>query len=574
MNSPAIEFPFNGLVPVVIGVTGHRDIPDSDVDALVEATRAALDEITRFSPHSPHVLLSSLAEGADRIAAQVALERGWALGVILPGPAEIYALDFKTAESLTDFRKLLSKAAWVEELPAEVMTPVAYRAAGLRIARQAFYLLAYWDGAATTSEGGTADIVDLFLHGIPEERMAGAADNSLLEARPVWHIITRRQSNLDSIPNSDIGKLVHLAPEPEGLRSECELERWAAVLRHIDQFNQDAAQCLVSDNVEVKKVRGRLDVAPDHELPIQARRSATLHAIADAISMYTQARRTMHMRTLFALAICAIFSEQLYSGLITDPSVLMLAIASGICAWLVYMHGARIRLENRYLDYRALAEACRVQYFWKRAGMKACVADHFLRDQRDELEWIRRAVRTTELMPGELALSREQMGSVANAWLDGQLHYFVGKSGESGGNSAGKNLVRDEVWTGRASLLFKAGIVTTIFLATFHFLYVAELGDAGSISIQIIMLAYGAMFASAGLIKIHQEVNAFSEHANRYRRMGVAMTVAKQRLESALSNNQLAEAENILLGAGRDALEENGGWLLLHRERPVKVPIG
>lgn len=82
------------------------------------------------------------------------------------------------------------------------------------------------------------------------------------------------------------------------------------------------------------------------------------------------------------------------------------------------------------------------------------------------------------------------------------------------------------------------------------------------------------MFASAGLIKIHQEVNAFSEHANRYRRMGVAMTVAKQRLESALSNNQLAEAENILLGAGRDALEENGGWLLLHRERPVKVPIG
>lgn len=57
----------SGLVPVVIGVTGHRDIPDSDVDALIEATRAALDEIAKSSPHSPHVLLSSLAEGADRI---------------------------------------------------------------------------------------------------------------------------------------------------------------------------------------------------------------------------------------------------------------------------------------------------------------------------------------------------------------------------------------------------------------------------------------------------------------------------------------------------------------------------
>lgn len=116
--------------------------------------------------------------------------------------------------------------------------------------------------------------------------------------------------------------------------------------------------------------------------------------------------------------------------------------------------------------------------------------------------------------------------------------------------------------------------MTTIFLAIFHFLYMAEPENAGNMVKQIIMLAYGAMFASAGLIKIHQEINAFSEHSNRYRRMGMAMTVAKRRVESALSRNQLVEDENILLGAGRDALEENGGWLLLHRERPVKVPIG
>lgn len=77
----------SGLVPIVIGVTGHRDIPASDVDALTKATSAALDEIALSSPNSPHVLLSSLAEGADRIAAQVALDKGWTVGVILPAPA-------------------------------------------------------------------------------------------------------------------------------------------------------------------------------------------------------------------------------------------------------------------------------------------------------------------------------------------------------------------------------------------------------------------------------------------------------------------------------------------------------
>lgn len=34
----------SGLVPIVIGVTGHRDIPASDEAALVETSRAALDE--------------------------------------------------------------------------------------------------------------------------------------------------------------------------------------------------------------------------------------------------------------------------------------------------------------------------------------------------------------------------------------------------------------------------------------------------------------------------------------------------------------------------------------------------
>lgn len=574
MNQIGGDIYVSGLVPIVIGVTGHRDIPDSDVDKLAEATRAALDEIAQSSPHSPHVLLSSLAEGADRIAAQVALDKGWTLGVILPAPAEIYTLDFKATASQADFRKLLSKAAWVEVLPAEVLTPAAYRAAGLRIARQAFYLLAYWDGNKTIIEGGTTDIVDLFLYGIPEERLAGAADNSLLEARPVWHINTRRLGNLDGVAESAIGKLARIAPEPEGGGSKNELERWADVMRHIDQFNCDAVECLARNKGGVKKARRYLDETPDSELPMQARLSSVLHSVADTISMETQTRRKQHMKILLVLAMCAIFNEQVYSGPISNPVFLVLAIASGICAWLVYVYGAHLRLENRYLDYRALAEACRVQYFWKRAGIRTCVTDHFLRDQRDELEWLRRAVRTTELLPGDVVSSRIQMESVANSWLDGQRHYFIGTHGKKTGDNANKNRIKDVIWTKRASLFFKAGILSTIILAIFHIFYAAKFGEAGDFATQIMMLVYGTLFASAGLIKVHQEVEAFSEQANRYRRLGMAMLVARRRLNVALGKNDMIDAENVLLGAGRDALEENGGWLLLHRERPVKVPLG
>jgi len=569
-----MEFPFQGLVPVVIGVTGHRDIPAADIELLTIATRSALTDIEQSSLHSPHIMLTSLAEGGDRIAAKVAIEMGWMVGVVLPTPVELYALDFKTAESQTEFRDLLGKAAWIEALPAGSMTPAAYRAAGIRIARQSLYLLALWDGDETVVEGGTADIVDLFRHGIPEERTAGAADNSLLEARPVLHICTRRQGNPGAVAESEVGRLDWIAPEPEGTSNDGELGRWAAVLRHIDQFNCDATECLVCNGGEVTKARVHLDAESDAGLPMQAQLAAALHAVADTISMGTQARRRLHIKILFVLAMGAVLSEQAYSGWAYKPVFLVLAVVSGIGAWLVYALGARLRLENCYLDYRALAEACRVQYFWKRAGLKACAADHFLRDQRDELEWIRRAVRTTELLPGNVASSQTQVKSVAKSWLDGQRHYFIGTPEEKAGDKAGLNRIKDKLWSKIASVLFKAGIAAMIILAIFHISPAAEFGEAGNLATLTITFAYGMLFACAGLIKVHQEMEAFAEQANRYRRMGMALTVARRRLAVALEKGEMADAENVLLGAGRDALEESGGWLLLHRERPVKVPLG
>ena len=575
MKSSAMEFPFQGLVPVVIGVTGHRDIPASDIELLTIATRSALTGIEQSSPHSPHIMLTSLAEGGDRIAAKVAIGMGWMVGVVLPAPVELYALDFKTAESQAEFRDLLGKAAWVEALPAGSMTPAAYRAAGIRIARQSLYLLALWDGDETVVEGGTADIVDLFRHGIPEERMAGAADNSLLEARPVLHISTRRQGNPGAVAEPEVGRLDWIAPEPEGTGSDGELGRWAAVLRHIDQFNCDATECLARNGGEVTKSRGHLlDAESDAGLPMQARLAAALHAVADTISMEAQARRRLHIKILFVLAMGAVISEQAYSGWAYKPVFLVLAVASGIGAWLVYALGAHIRLENRYLDCRALAEACRVQYFWKRAGLKACAADHFLRDQRDELEWIRRAVRATDLLSGDIVSSRAQMEHVAKAWLAGQRDYFIGPPEEKAGGKAGLNRIKDKLWSKIASVLFKAGIAAMIILAIFHVFTVAEFGEADNLATLTITFAYGMLFACAGLIKVHQEMEAFAEQANRYRRMGMALTVARRRLAVALEKGEMADAENVLLGAGRDALEESGGWLLLHRERPVKVPLG
>jgi hypothetical protein len=197
-----------GIHPVMVGVTGHRDIPSTDVARLKEVTRSVLTDIQRETHASPHVLLTALAEGADRLAAQVALEIGWTLGAIIPAPVGIYSPDFVTAESLAEFNDLLAKSSWIDVLPAESMTPAVYRAAGIKMIKQASYLLAYWDGDTTIIEGGTADIVDAFIHGIPDKRLDATATDSALKDRKVIQIQTRRMRAFDRFSDGEVGVVI------------------------------------------------------------------------------------------------------------------------------------------------------------------------------------------------------------------------------------------------------------------------------------------------------------------------------------------------------------------------------
>jgi len=100
-------------IPIILGITGHRDIPKEDEMVLKhEIKRYLLDNILSKYQNSPVYLLSALAEGADRTAALAILEleqerkRGLKLGVILPMHQNEYAKDFISAEYVNEFETL------------------------------------------------------------------------------------------------------------------------------------------------------------------------------------------------------------------------------------------------------------------------------------------------------------------------------------------------------------------------------------------------------------------------------------------------------------------------------------
>jgi hypothetical protein len=81
--------------------------------------------------------------------------------------------------------------------------------------------------------------------------------------------------------------------------------------------------------------------------------------------------------------------------------------------------GASTRSASRFQDYRALAEALRVQVFWAAATPEA-VADSYLRKQSGELGWIQFALRGPALWAtaAALALGRPCRDYVTHGWMN------------------------------------------------------------------------------------------------------------------------------------------------------------
>jgi hypothetical protein len=148
-------------LPLIFGVSGHRDLLIADVPQLRDQLLQIFARFRAAYPHTPFRLLTPLAEGADRLAAEVALASEVGLFVPLPMERQEYERDFTKAESLAQFRALLAMAEFHWEIPIAPNPDTGsrtkqYAEVGDFIARHSHVLILLWDGADNRKVGGTA----------------------------------------------------------------------------------------------------------------------------------------------------------------------------------------------------------------------------------------------------------------------------------------------------------------------------------------------------------------------------------------------------------------------------------
>src|SRR5439155_3299035 len=105
-----------------------------------------------------------IADGADQIAAEVALELGWDLQTILPFEREAYRASLANDRARERFDALLARATCLLELPGDAEESLdAYVMTGRGTVAHCDILIAVWDGLPPRGRGGTGEVVQLAL---------------------------------------------------------------------------------------------------------------------------------------------------------------------------------------------------------------------------------------------------------------------------------------------------------------------------------------------------------------------------------------------------------------------------
>ncbi len=515
-------------IPVVAGVTGHRDLREEDLPLLKEAVRAELRKIKEQCPHSPLLLLSSLAEGADQICARTALEEGWDISAALPMPLEEYEKDFQ-GRALEELRALCASAREVftapETEPRREGRDYCYRQAGIYVAEHCHVLLALWDGAPAKADGcGTAETVEFRLR-----RTYLTSSESGLQ-RPDGSVIRISAQRRSGASAAGSGR----PPEVTWYGEE---EACGEILRKTDSFNKD---CLEHDG------SGDSGIPVSREDPVTKRLNA-VYAAADGISVRNAA---IHRRTVAALSVTAtlltmafLLYDEVYLSWMIMVSIFMLA-----ALFAINLIANRLRSHRKYLEYRILAEGLRVQIYLRGAGMRDETARMMPWSLQRSTPWVRTALAV--LSGGEEPPAKQ---SVRELWIEDQKGYHE--------KALEKNLAQgrsnDRIVRTALAFMIMTYAATLVFELIWGGMFSGDVRLAPEqldFCRMILKVLMGTLSAATLFAGNYYGRLSLDESAADHRRMIELYDLALQRIQRE------GETEKLLEQLAREELGENSSW--------------
>jgi hypothetical protein len=625
------EHPPKPRLALTLGVIGHRldRLPEPGRHAVEAAIGRVLDALAAMlqRTHTTYravysgepgllVVVSALAEGADRMVATIALEKEAArrasqtepdisarsmpsqsapaprfvLDAPLPFARDLYERDFKTSDSLAEFRALHARARLTLELAGtrragdtddDQEANKAYETVGLTVLSQADILLTVWDGGPSGGQGGTTAMLDIAARsGIPIVHI-----DALGQCPP-----RIRWSGLHEFPVA-VNRVEEL-PEAD-----------------LDTGVEDLVDRLVRPPLDDDERRALLDYFGERSSPFGWRvefsmlmlisgirrmqfvdwRPVAPHTLARGFDAFTESAASAPARTLAAAygwadAVGVRFARVFRSAVVTNFVLAALAVVLAVLPivfhelkstfvtlelipiFLVLLNttqGRRHAWHRRWFEAREIAERLRVALVLWLLGARSTT--FFASEEPTWTGWYTRAIvrqqglRSGSLDQPSLAAAREAMSVL----LKQQCRYHVATA------HAMQRLEHRLEWVGRQ--LFGTTIVTALGFLLFaevpHRLFGFEISDIVKSIVTIVGAALPALGAATYGMRVIGDFGGIARRARRTRAAlrRVLVATARDRLDLDRLRARARSAADAMLG-------DVASWRLSAESRGLDIP--
>lgn len=619
------------LQPVVrIGVTGHRDLANSA--GAREATADALCWVLTVlesarqrrgfaaSGGKPRAALgyqivSPLAEGADRIVAELALSddprlrtRPRELVVPLPFPLEFYrggqdetGSDCRSEGSQEEFDRLRAHALWTRSLHAvdpanSEQANAGYRDVGKFVVEHCDVLFALWNGHDNALEGGTAAVVRVAVDGgVPVIWIPAARDSEADHPTPAQLAAgtrllfpgpTAQEDLADELAaaiaaSTDVtsanaasvltGRRKGQQPVQELLLER--LDRLAELQRYLNNGSK-ARRVLAAQLAAEQAAEG-----PGHAaLAVVSAGVDAPYAFADALAQRYQKRLRALTVGVYAAAATAVGLGALGSILFPFGGAWRLAVVFEAVVLVAFLSVQWLDLRkicrDRWVAFRAMSEYLRIGRYLALVTPRSNTGLDLSRVVR-VMSWSSEPSLTPWFAPvlerlwdrrPDVSMSDEDVpwlrDYIVTDWLDGQIRYHQDRSEDHG------------FWARNLGWAVSGTLVATVIAVALHALrdyFPRFLGVATGRDLILATLAFLVILLTsvAAAFNGYAGQQRHSYHAARFRRMARELTIIRKRLHNATTMDQLradiSEVRRVTLG-------EATAWFEDMRDQQLDAP--
>jgi hypothetical protein len=537
----------NDSMPFIVGVVGHRDLTQPSREFAADQLKRILVGYRENFPNTPIILTTSLAAGADQLAAQVALQiEGVSLCASIPMDLTTYKETLGSNEDKSIFVDLLAKCEFVVQTDrlelrsgADEDLETKFRENTRFLANHSDLLIAFWDGHISNLVGGTADTV---YYKLRKPHRPKSFEDITLNRKEFGSVLV--------IPIERESEAPHFSKEASFILEPVSLEKQV--------FN------VVKDPIMKEKEGWNRSVNSESSGTDRKSNCSHFSAATERASINLKQKFSRALALILLSGLSVIASIEIQNQLNSRPlAVLSFTV---VCVSLIVFQVVRKRkIKDKFHQYSALSDALSIQEFWQNSGIRLEASNYFLTDMNRSNEWMRSFVRTCFYLDTIQKKGAQTLhpSSYVESWINSELDRLSGPMGV-----IKKNL--------RIVKFFKFLTSLFIAIALLIWLYVSaslifELKENVS-SVGILQATFVISLATATTFSSYSYLRAFSEQVLRDIRNERIFRTSLENMQVEVEGLSLmSQSQKIAESLGLYLIDDASEWYVRNADREVKT---